>query len=225
MQQPELRKQVNLSLTSQLVGNSSQNTLSALRNPTNCLHPLLEHDTQQIRLLSFDLSGGLALDTFNRSNCPEYIALSYAWGSPDEVRLISVNGHSFTIRLNLFLALSAILRQKRHIQNDGMSLEGEEDTQKGSKSFLPEGWRYFWIDAICINQDDTQERNHQVQIMGDIYNKAAFVMVVSCFTGTLVHKLNYLRDERAERSRVLLCKKKHCVSLLSRPSTLEAYML
>ncbi|KAK0713699.1 hypothetical protein B0T26DRAFT_620169, partial [Lasiosphaeria miniovina] len=28
---------------------------------------------------------------------------------------------------------------------------------------------YLWADQICINQADTAERNHQVQIMGQIY--------------------------------------------------------
>ena len=35
----------------------------------------------------------------------------------------------------------------------------------------------FWIDAICINQEDLAERSAQVQIMGDIYAKAIGVAV------------------------------------------------
>ncbi|KAG6365473.1 hypothetical protein INS49_007084 [Diaporthe citri] len=37
--------------------------------------------------------------------------------------------------------------------------------------------RIIWIDAICINQDDIKERNHQVHIMQTIYSKAAEVIV------------------------------------------------
>ncbi len=29
--------------------------------------------------------------------------------------------------------------------------------------------RYIWIDALCINQDNGEERNHQVPLMGSIY--------------------------------------------------------
>jgi hypothetical protein len=29
----------------------------------------------------------------------------------------------------------------------------------------------FWIDAFCINQSNTIERNHQVKLMKDIYTK------------------------------------------------------
>src|SRR4051812_36530342 len=37
--------------------------------------------------------------------------------------------------------------------------------------------RILWIDAICINQEDHEERNHQVQMMALIYNSAAQVCV------------------------------------------------
>jgi hypothetical protein len=37
--------------------------------------------------------------------------------------------------------------------------------------------RLIWIDAICINQKDVQERNHQVRIMSTIYKCAESVRV------------------------------------------------
>jgi hypothetical protein len=37
--------------------------------------------------------------------------------------------------------------------------------------------RLLWIDAICINQQDVQERNHQVRIMSHIYKWAECVRV------------------------------------------------
>jgi hypothetical protein len=35
----------------------------------------------------------------------------------------------------------------------------------------------WWIDAICINQSDLEERSQQVQLMGDIYSGASCVVV------------------------------------------------
>ena len=35
----------------------------------------------------------------------------------------------------------------------------------------------FWVDAICINQDDLEERSAQVQIMPQIYSRASCVIV------------------------------------------------
>ena len=37
--------------------------------------------------------------------------------------------------------------------------------------------RLWWIDALCINQDDIQEKNEQVKLMRTIYGKAARVCV------------------------------------------------
>lgn len=37
--------------------------------------------------------------------------------------------------------------------------------------------RRFWIDAVCVNQDDLLERNAQVTIISQIYRKAASVLV------------------------------------------------
>jgi hypothetical protein len=34
----------------------------------------------------------------------------------------------------------------------------------------------LWVDAICINQEDTNEKNHQVQLMGDVYAQAICVI-------------------------------------------------
>jgi hypothetical protein len=38
-------------------------------------------------------------------------------------------------------------------------------------------FRYVWIDSICINQEDLQERNSQVRMMGEIYSNAAAVIL------------------------------------------------
>jgi hypothetical protein len=35
---------------------------------------------------------------------------------------------------------------------------------------------FRWYDALCINQNDVKERNHQVQQMADIYRRASRVM-------------------------------------------------
>lgn len=37
--------------------------------------------------------------------------------------------------------------------------------------------RIIWVDAICINQENLQERGQQVQLMANIYSKAARVLV------------------------------------------------
>lgn len=76
-----------------------------------------------------------------------YEALSYTWGQPStQSRWINLSGTPFHVQPNLFDALK--------------SLRGRETTVA------------LWIDAICINQIDSVEKNHQVSLMGQIYTKA-----------------------------------------------------
>ncbi|KAL8783698.1 MAG: hypothetical protein Q9213_004437 [Squamulea squamosa] len=84
-------------------------------------------------------------------NNPQFEALSYTWGDPAHTRDISVNGKSFAVTENLFVAL-------QHLR---------------STSFP----RILWIDALCINQNDIPERNQQVQQMRDIYKQASEVLI------------------------------------------------
>jgi len=73
----------------------------------------------------------------------EYEALSYVWAQEPGHRYIRLNGSMHQITTNLFLALRRL--------------------RKASDA------RYIWIDALCINQDNGEERNHQVALMGSIY--------------------------------------------------------
>ncbi|KAF2816633.1 heterokaryon incompatibility, partial [Mytilinidion resinicola] len=84
---------------------------------------------------------------------PSYYALSYVWGNPKDLLPITFNGSTFMITRNLWHAL----RQ----------LRADKTVEKS----------YLWIDAICIDQTDNQERNHQVSAMGQLYSSAAEVIV------------------------------------------------
>jgi hypothetical protein len=88
---------------------------------------------------------------YNIDAAPAYEALSYAWGSPENPLKIDVNGKAFTVTRNL----NAALRRLRS----------------------PDKNRLVWVDAICINQKDTDERSHQVQRMAQIYSNAEQVIV------------------------------------------------
>ena len=79
-----------------------------------------------------------------------YDALSYVWGDPTKTRPIFVNGHRFNVRENLHAALCSL--RCRSIE-------------------------WMWIDAIAINQEDKQERGHQVRSMVRIYGRARRVIV------------------------------------------------
>jgi hypothetical protein len=77
----------------------------------------------------------------------EYEALSYEWGdASNEDPDILINGKDVQIRQNLRIAL--------------WHLRPKDDE------------RYLWIDAMCIDQWNVLERNHQVELMGKIYSKS-----------------------------------------------------
>ncbi len=99
---------------------------------------------------------------FHLSNAPPYRALSYEWGTTD-TKKIFLNDRIVEVRKNLWEALA-------HIQFACFDFRtAEKDQIENSK--------WVWIDALCIDQNNTTERNHQVGIMGKIYRKAVEVLV------------------------------------------------
>jgi hypothetical protein len=81
----------------------------------------------------------------------EYTALSYTWGAQTDDHKILVNGSQLTVRRNLWDFLNLANQHYQH--------------------------RYFWIDAVCINQNDIVERNGQVSMMASIYQQAASTLI------------------------------------------------
>lgn len=81
-----------------------------------------------------------------RKMANKYIAVSYACGDAVNVEQMTFNGEPYLITSNAKVAL----RQLRSLQ-------------------LTE---YIWLDAICIDQGNDDERGHQVRKMGRIYSSA-----------------------------------------------------
>ena len=96
-------------------------------------------------------ASGFQITIHSLDNPPPYSALSYTWGSPVQASFIDCDDQRLGITLNLGKALRGL----RHAT----------DT------------RVFWIDAICINQKNIDERNSQVRLMKEIYRKASEVIV------------------------------------------------
>ncbi|KAM0259745.1 hypothetical protein ACHAQJ_003181 [Trichoderma viride] len=130
---------------------------TTMTGPTLVFYSRLDASYQQIRLLELspstdtsDMQGSFR--AVELSNCPKYTALSYTWGEEANCREIKIGNEKILIRENLWWFL--------RLQSCSIS-----------KSKL------FWIDAICINQSDVGERNHQVGMMRQIYANAADVYI------------------------------------------------
>ncbi|KAI1503759.1 heterokaryon incompatibility protein-domain-containing protein [Biscogniauxia marginata] len=117
----------------------------------------LEKQRRQVRL--FELLPGEKdeqlrgkLTTVDLDTGPDFDAVSYVWGNPTPRFTITVDDDKFLeIPENLRNALINLRRR--------------------------DGSRTLWVDAICINQQDTQERGHQVRLMCAVYTTAQIVRV------------------------------------------------
>jgi hypothetical protein len=90
-----------------------------------------------------------------------YLALSYVWGHPELSARVSCGGQQIAITQNLYRALWTV----------SCSLyEKQTELWEQRKDI------YLWADGICINQNDLDEKNIQVNLMGDIYRKAKGVV-------------------------------------------------
>ncbi|KAH7381815.1 heterokaryon incompatibility protein-domain-containing protein [Cadophora sp. MPI-SDFR-AT-0126] len=135
---------------------------------------LLHEPLHTIRLLQ--LPQGTSTSTFDGNlipfvlaRSPPFIALSYTWGATLHPEPLTINGHSLHVSSNLHSFLSLISTMK---------------------DFPPDTW--WWIDSICINQDDEREKSSQMEIMGRIY-KTAYRTVV--WLGEEVDSLHIFEQE------------------------------
>ncbi|KAF2809226.1 heterokaryon incompatibility, partial [Mytilinidion resinicola] len=81
---------------------------------------------------------------------PSFDALSYVWGPPTSSHHILLNDHSVPITKNLHTVL--------------LRLRSDE-------------LRILWIDQLCIDQSNLEERSSQVRLMGKIYESAKEVVM------------------------------------------------
>lgn len=115
--------------------------------------------TNEVQLRLIDLMPGpgvisCRLRHVSLKTSEPYEALSYAWGPPTPTRQILVNDRTFLVRRNLHTALGYLRK--------GAGL-GDGDAE-GLR--LP---RTLWIDAICINQEDNEEKSIYIPLIRDIY--------------------------------------------------------
>ena len=84
-----------------------------------------------------------------------YEALSWYWGDSQESECVRIRRGRRVYVKHINLNLYSALRALRHTQKD----------------------RYLWIDAICVDQDNVQERSRQVEMAHDIFWNADQVCV------------------------------------------------
>ncbi|KAH7039491.1 heterokaryon incompatibility protein-domain-containing protein [Macrophomina phaseolina] len=88
---------------------------------------------------------------FSIEDHPSYEAISYTWGDPSILDNIMTQRGIFKVTRNCKAVLAAM--RDRYLE------------------------RRLWIDAVCINQEDNSEKNHQVPLMTKIYAEADRVLI------------------------------------------------
>ena len=87
----------------------------------------------------------------NRDIYGHYTALSYVWGSPQKTRPVHVDNATLWITESLHSAL--------------------QDLRDATRPLM------MWADAMCINQEDWDEKGLQIQLMGQIYAGALHTVI------------------------------------------------
>lgn len=90
---------------------------------------------------------GMKTISLDDSDHPSFNTLSYVWGELMSNSTVIINGFNVKVTQNLHLALHDLFRSNTNL--------------------------LLWVDALCIDQSNMQERGSQVQMMSRIYGSSA----------------------------------------------------
>lgn len=150
--------------------------------------PLRQRTFRLLRVLSLnteDRRVTISLSVYPLDDPPEFEALSYTWGNATDDEdegetaaqaglqyIAECNGVDILMTRNLFDGLSELA--------------------------TPGASNYLWVDALCINQEDLEERASQVLLMGDIYASAIRVIVWLGNDTTDLENFIYMHEKCAD---------------------------
>jgi hypothetical protein len=120
---------------------------------SNFYGPLPNNTIRLVRIAPGDVEEELycQLITCEIASPPVFEALSYVWGDNAHMKAISMDGEQFLVRPSLYHCL-------HHIR--------QLDTPT-----------IVWADALCINQEDNDEKSVQIRLMPRIYQSAASTLI------------------------------------------------
>jgi hypothetical protein len=131
------------------------------------------------RHLSKDSLIACKLQVVSMEKSPIYTALSYTWGDPTQTRAILLNGRPITVRQNLWDFLSELRDRlgRRPTTNDSLRAQIHSQLAQTYSAITRTRPELLWIDALCINQHNLNERSHEVSMMGTVYSRVNEVVV------------------------------------------------
>ncbi|SCO36554.1 uncharacterized protein FFMR_04133 [Fusarium fujikuroi] len=122
-------------------------------------HEPLTNPAGQIHLVEIISQTGMPLElsisAHQITRSPSYFAVSYTWGDSRLAKDIKVNGKSMVVTENCRYTLTQV--RDRYQSRPGEHI-------------------FIWIDSICIDQDDNDEKSYQASMMSAIYTGASRVL-------------------------------------------------
>jgi hypothetical protein len=157
----------------------------------------LDVDAKEIRYLSIAPGSGddslvcsLGYTSLEDEYRTQYEALSYTWGDLQE-----------TVEMTLRYPEEGAKKSKRYREHRYKITPNLRSALRNlRKETRP---RILWVDAVCINQVDAEERTQQVRIMGEVYSLACRVLVwlgdADLFSAIAIHVIRICRDLKAAK--------------------------
>jgi hypothetical protein len=108
-------------------------------------------ETREFHGLLIPFPGNCELKHCLIEDAEPYECISYTWGSGLQTRNIEIDGKSVPVSQTVY----DILCERRSLVQD----------------------RFIWIDSICIDQQNLDEKGEQVPLMTEIYSRASRVVV------------------------------------------------
>lgn len=120
-------------------------------------------NTAPTRLLYIPRGSPARLCETPQGEYPAYVALSYCWGKNEHQKNSQTMNANFEDRL----------REIDSFRLPQTIVDAIEVTQSLSLSYL-------WVDALCIIQDNQQDRQKEIDNMANIYRGATITIVAAC---------------------------------------------
>ncbi|KAH3987243.1 hypothetical protein HBH64_013210 [Parastagonospora nodorum] len=168
-------KRVNALLNRSTPSKSEQ--IPASTDVRTFVHKPLDETKSSLRLVTVnsELSADGSIQCYvshSTLDRASYVCLSYRWGPIEDQMRININGAPFYVRRNLFEFLEMVRRMPM---------------------------TFYWIDAICIDQENVSERNHQIAQMGRIYSGAFLVYLWLGKCAVMAPWLQHLKNVKNQR--------------------------
>ncbi|KAI1179054.1 heterokaryon incompatibility protein-domain-containing protein [Nemania sp. FL0916] len=155
---------------------SLEDVVAAKERQGTFTHTSLEPGQIRLMVIIPDIEGANTDDIncillpVRSSALPPYECLSYCWGEPEtDAKTIFCNGLPLRVSTQLLTALWCL--------------------RTAMKS--P---RVLWVDQICINQDDLEEKSAQVARMAEIFTRAERVLLFPGVDELQVHAILFIFD-------------------------------